>query len=223
MMQPGTKWVMIIGGAILGISLIAMIAGGIGFAENVSEEPTPQWEGVAPTTADLELSEASLHLVFIETGSGTSVIPKTEGLTFLPCESDDSCGLYTLEGMTYIGDLEVYNPGTYRVEFDGSGLVEVREIEIDMDSFFAAFGGLCGACCGGLLLLIGIIKAFTQKGQTATDIMMIDPTTGQIVQNLPVNQIVVQTPVDQPQTFAPIIGSQPAFEEPGKPPQDGMI
>ena len=213
MVQPAAKWTMIIGAIVLVGSMIAMFAGGATIMDNVSEEPTTQWEGQAPQTVNLVLKPEIIHTVFIEQGSNVTVVTPTD-VDFMPCADDGSCDLWLKPGMTYIGDLSVTKKGEYSIEFQGAGDVEVGEIPIDIGAAMSAFIGFCGACCGGLLLVIGIILAFTMKGPQSSNVMLVDPNTGMLVQSQPAAQV-METPGAYAQTYTT---EQPVFQEPGQQP-----
>jgi len=222
-MHSGAKWTLIIGGVVLAISMVAMFAGGAVLIDDVMEAPNAHWDGTAPTTEEIELSEASIHRVFIADGSDVTVHPVDAGVRFILCEDGTGCDSSSMKNMTYLGDLEVDQGGWYNIEFRGSGQVSVTENEIDVGSALTAFAGFCGACLGALLLLIGLILALTKKDTPSTSLLVIDPTTGQVVQTQSVNPMPVQAPENPAETYSPILGSQPAFEEPGPPPQGGSI
>ena len=120
MVQPAAKWTMIIGGLVLLGSGILMGVGGVGALEDIAEDPETQWEGTAPTTTNLTLVPGTLHTVFIESNSDVE-ISVSPGVSFTACDQDGSCGMYSRDGMTYIGKLDVQESGIYEVDFTGNG------------------------------------------------------------------------------------------------------
>ena len=73
---------------------------------------------------------------------------------------------------------------------------------------------MIGCCCGGIVLLVGIILAFTMKGPQSSNVMLVDPNTGMLVQSQPAAQV-METPGAYAQTYTT---EQPAFQEPGQQP-----
>lgn len=201
MVHKGAKWTMGIGGAILLISLIFIAFGLFGIIES-STETEEHWSGTAPATTELRLTEMSVYQIFVE-DSNTTVTPAADSelIEMIPCASDEAsafCGDKSDSGLTYIGDLEVIASGNYTVEFAGNGAVEIREMEFETEDILAMGFGSCACCLGGVTLLVGIILAFTMKGQNAqSNVVMVDPATGQLVSHqqqayVPGGAVVVQ-------------------------------
>ena len=198
MVHKGAKWTMGIGGVVLLISLIFVVFGAVGIAES---EPEDYWSGTAPTATTVTLNEVNLYPIFVENKSGDVILSPSSGDNrFIPCDEDDSCGLFTEPGMAYIGDLSVIDGGEYTVEFTGNGAVEIKEIEYETEDLFAVGLGSCACCLGAITLLVGIILAFSLKDKVAhSNVVMVDPTTGQLISQqqpyAPSGAVVVQQPV----------------------------
>jgi hypothetical protein len=212
MVQPAAKWTMIIGGIILAISIVVSI---IGFS-SVEFESERFWDGTAPDTIELDFEMTNFYQVYIEEGSNVTTIFDDSGIDFVSCEEDRSCDqdLYQRAGMAYVGQIYVNQSGSYSIELLGTGDVEIRETPIDLGAFAAIGGSMIGCCCGGIVLLVGIILAFTMKGPQSSNVMLVDPNTGMLVQSQPAAQV-METPGAYAQTYTT---EQPVFQEPGQQP-----
>lgn len=180
MVHKGAKWTMGIGGTILVLAIIFMA---FGFAGIIESEPEDYWSGTASTSTEIELSEMSIYPIFVENTSTTvSLSPSTNDNRFIPCTEDDSCGYYSESGMAHIGELKVVDAGNYTVTFTGNGAVKIQEVEFETEDLLAMGAGGIGCCIGFIVLLIGIILAFTLKEKGAqSNVVMVDPATGQLV------------------------------------------
>jgi hypothetical protein len=238
-MHIATKLTLGLGGILLIGSIVAMVVGGGSFMEDFVDNPngTEKWQGDAPTTYEGNFSVYSLYFVFIEDGSTIDVelVNGDNNSRFIPCTENEDCEFYGWAGYTYIGDISVYEEGTWSVEFTGSGKVMIRETTIDVGGAMAMSGGFFGICCSCFILILGFIFIFTLKDKAGQQgLVMVQQADGtiqpvgggipgqqQITQQSAVpmvggaihpayaaEQPVIQ-PVQQSQTLPPLLGQQP--------------
>lgn len=180
-MHAGAKWTMIVGAILLVIS--GLVFGGTSFSlmSDVMGDPETTWEGEAPDNVTMDLRYETIIPVFVESGSNVTVVTG-EGNAFIPCEEDGTCGMYHRSGMVYIGTISPNINGEHTIHFEGEGAVEVAEIPIDVGAALGSFFGMIGICCGGTVLVIGIIMALVMKGppRQGAQMVVIDPMTGEM-------------------------------------------
>ena len=99
----------------------------------------------------------------------------------------------------------MYTPGTWGVEFSGTGSVVVTEMAVDIGGVMSIFGGMMGFCCSFCVIGLGVIFIFTLKDNKAQQgVMMVQQADG-TVQPVGVMQ--------QPGVASPMVGGavHPAF------------
>ena len=137
------------------------------------------WTGNTPARFEGELSFTSNYLVFIEEtrDADVTLVGGDENNRFIPCDSRDDpfgCGYYFQEGganYRNLGWILIVDSGDYEVIFSGdvTGGSKVMIREVPTMSNGAQFVGLgcLGSVFSCLALLVGIIFAFTLKGNKA--------------------------------------------------------
>tara|TARA_B110000116_G_C16747651_1_gene541746 strand:- start:13 stop:705 length:693 start_codon:yes stop_codon:yes gene_type:complete len=199
-----TKITLGVGTVLLIGSVIAMVVGGGSFIGDLAENPdgTELWNGTAPTTYEGDFQVVSYYSVFIEEGTDVQieVLNGNNNTRFMPCEEDQSCDFYSVEGYTYAGDINIFEGGVWSVEFTGNGDVMIKELTIDIGGAVAMGLGVWGICCSFCTLGLGVIFIFALKDNKAQQgVMMVQQADGTI-------QAVGGMPMQQPGVASPMVG-----------------
>ena len=175
-MHVMTKVTLSIGGVLLLISAAVLAIGGASVSDTSwfddDSSGDEYWTGNTPTTFSGELDWSATYYVFVEEGRSVSVelIDGDEDSRFYHCEEDDECDDFYQPGYTYVGWVEVYSSGTWKIKFSGDVVgdsdVMIREDKVPINTLMGMGGGFCGLCCSLLLLIIGGIMALTLKDKT---------------------------------------------------------
>lgn len=218
-----TKITLGVGTVLLIGSVIAMVVGGGSFIGDLAENPdgTELWNGTAPTTYEGNFQVVSYYSVFIEEGTDVQieVLNGNDNTRFIPCEEDQSCDFYSVEGYTYAGDINIFEGGVWSVEFTGNGDVMIRELTIDIGGAVAMGLGFWGVCCSFCTLGLGVIFIFVLKdNKTQQGVMMVQQADGTIQQ-------VGGMPMQQPGGASQLVGGavHPAFASQQQTTQQGQI
>ena len=196
---------------LIGSVLLAVVGGGPTVTEQM-ENPNgvEVWSGTAPDTYQGSFEVMSTYPVFVEEGVSVDVtlVGADADNRFIPCEEEpNDCDYYDWPGHTYVGQVSVYTPGTWEVQFDGTGSVVVTEIVVDFGGAMSILGGMAGFCCSFCLIGLGIVFIFTLKDNKAQQgVIMVQQADGTI-------QPVGGMPMQQPGAGAPMVGGavHPAF------------
>ena len=137
------------------------------------------WTGNTPTRFEGELSFTSLYPVFIQEtrDADVTLVGGDEQNRFVPCDSGDDpfgCDIYFQEGgvdYRLLGMIWIGDSGDWEVIFSGDvtgdSKVMIREM-LTMSNGVQFVGlGCLGSVFSCLALLVGIIFAFTLKGNKA--------------------------------------------------------
>ena len=205
-----TKITLGFGVALLIGSVILAVAGGGSTVSDLAENPNgvEVWSGTAPDTYEGNFEIMNTYPVFVEEGKtvDVTVVGGDGDNRFIPCEEEpNDCGYYDWPGHTYVGQVSVYTPGTWEVEFSGTGSVVVTEMAVDIGGVMSIFGGMMGFCCSFCVIGLGVIFIFTLKDNKAQQgVMMVQQADGTI-QPVGVMQ--------QPGVASPMVGGavHPAF------------
>ena len=205
-----TKITLGFGVALLIGSVILAVAGGGSTVSDLTENPNgvEVWSGTAPDTYEGNFEIMNTYPVFVEEGKtvDVTVVGGDGDNRFIPCEEEpNDCDYYDWPGHTYVGQVSVYTPGTWEVEFSGTGSVVVTEMEVDIGGVMSIFGGMMGFCCSFCVIGLGVIFIFTLKDNKAQQgVMMVQQADGTIQ---PVGGI------QQPGVASPMVGGavHPAF------------
>jgi len=214
-----TKITLGFGVALLIGSVILAVAGGGSTVSDLAENPNgvEVWSGTAPDTYEGNFEIMNTYPIFVEEGKtvDVTVVGGDGDNRFIPCEEEpNDCGYYDWPGHTYVGQVSVYTPGTWEVEFSGTGSVVVTEMAVDIGGVMSIFGGMMGFCCSFCVIGLGVIFIFTLKDNKAQQgVMMVQQADG-TVQPVGVMQ--------QPSAASPMVGGavHPAFatEQPASQP-----
>ena len=196
---------------LIGSVLLAVVGGGPTVTEQM-ENPNgvEVWSSTAPDTYQGSFEVMSTYPVFVEEGASVDVtlVGADADNRFIPCEEEpNDCDYYDWPGHTYVGQVSVYTPGTWEVQFDGTGSVVVTEMVVDIGGAMSILGGMVGFCCSFCLIGLGVIFIFTLKDNKAQQgVMMVQQADGTI-------QPVGGMPMQQPGAGAPMVGGavHPAF------------
>lgn len=130
------------------------------------------FEGETPITQEFKLNIFSTYNVFVKEGKNVSVelLNGDENNYFEPCEEDDDCSTYDVEGnvsgFEYIGEILIDDKGDYQIEFiaENGDMVEVmiRE-DRDFQSFLVVAGGAMSCLLGIIVAVVGGILAKVMK------------------------------------------------------------
>ncbi|MDC3291055.1 hypothetical protein OAV27_01015 [Euryarchaeota archaeon] len=205
-----TKITLGFGVALLIGSVILAVAGGGSTVSDLAENPNgvEVWSGTAPDTYEGNFEIMNTYPVFVEEGKtvDVTVVGGDGDNRFIPCEEEpNDCDYYDWPGHTYVGQVSVYTPGTWGVEFSGTGSVVVTEMAVDIGGVMSIFGGMMGFCCSFCVIGLGVIFIFTLKDNKAQQgVMMVQQADGTI-QPVGVMQ--------QPGVASPMVGGavHPAF------------
>ena len=205
-----TKITLGFGVALLIGSVILAVAGGGSTVSDLAENPNgvEVWSGTAPDTYEGNFEIMNTYPIFVEEGKtvDVTVVGGDGDNRFIPCEEEpNDCGYYDWPGHTYVGQVSVYTPGTWGVEFSGTGSVVVTEMAVDIGGVMSIFGGMMGFCCSFCVIGLGVIFIFTLKDNKAQQgVMMVQQADGTI-QPVGVMQ--------QPGVTSPMVGGavHPAF------------
>lgn len=205
-----TKITLGFGVALLIGSVILAVAGGGSTVSDLAENPNgvEVWSGTAPDTYEGNFEIMNTYPVFVEEGKtvDVTVVGGDGDNRFIPCEEEpNDCDYYNWPGHTYVGQVSVYTPGTWGVEFSGTGSVVVTEMAVDIGGVMSIFGGMMGFCCSFCVIGLGVIFIFTLKDNKAQQgVMMVQQADG-TVQPVGVMQ--------QPGVASPMVGGavHPAF------------
>lgn len=205
-----TKITLGFGVALLIGSVILAVAGGGSTVSDLAENPNgvEVWSGTAPDTYEGNFEIMNTYPIFVEEGKtvDVTVVGGDGDNRFIPCEEEpNDCGYYDWPGHTYVGQVSVYTPGTWGVEFSGTGSVVVTEMAVDIGGVMSIFGGMMGFCCSFCVIGLGVIFIFTLKDNKAQQgVMMVQQADGTI-QPVGVMQ--------QPGVASPMVGGavHPAF------------
>ena len=230
-----TKLTLGAGVALLIGSIILAVLGGGSTVSDLAENPNgvEVWSGTAPDTYEGNFEMVNTYLIFVEDESTVevTVVEGDEENRFIPCEEEpNDCDYYDWPGHTYVGQVSVYTPGTWGVEFNGTGSVVVTEMAVDIGGVMSIFGGMMGFCCSFCVIGLGIIFIFTLKdNKIQQGIMMVQKSDGtfQQVGGMPVpaqsapmvaggihpayttEQPIIQQSTQQVEILPPIGGQQP--------------
>jgi hypothetical protein len=207
-----TKVTLGLGVALLIGSVILAVAGGGSTVADLAENPNgvEVWSGTAPDTYEGNFEVMNTYPVFVEEGASVDVtlVGGDVDNRFIPCEEEpNDCDYYDWPGHTYVGQVSVYTPGTWEVEFSGTGTVVVTEMAVDIGGVMSILGGMVGFCCSFCVIGLGVIFIFTLKDNKAQQgVMMVQQADGTI-------QPVGGMPMQQPGGGAPLVGGavHPAF------------
>lgn len=207
-----TKITLGLGVALLIGSVILAVAGGGSTVSDLAENPNgvEVWSGTAPDTYQGNFDVMGSYFVFVEDGETVNVDLVGGDLDnrFIPCEEEpNDCEYYDWPGHTYVGQIVVYVPGTWEVEFSGTGGVVISEQIVDIGGAMSILGGMVGFCCSFCVIGLGVIFIFTLKDNKAQQgVMMVQQADGTI-------QSVGGMPMQQPGGGAPMVGGavHPAF------------
>jgi len=138
------------------------------------------WTGNTPARFEGELRPTSMYWVFIEEtrDADVTLIGGDDENRFVPCDSrefDIDCDIgYQGDGVDYrlLGLIQIVDSKEWEVSFSGDvtggSKVTIREISMLGDGF-AIFGvGCFGSIASCLMVLVGVILAFTLKGTKAS-------------------------------------------------------
>ena len=230
-----TKLTLGAGVALLIGSIILAVLGGGSTVSELAENPNgvEVWSGTAPDTYQGNFEIVNTYLIFVEDESSVEVtVVEGDGDNrFIPCEEEpNDCDYYDWPGHTYVGQVSVYTPGTWDVEFNGTGSVVVTEMSVDIGGVMSIFGGMMGFCCSFCVIGLGIIFVFTLKdNKIQQGIMMVQQSDGtfQQVGGMPApaqttpmvaggihpayttEQPIIQQSIQQVEILPPIGGQQP--------------
>ena len=205
-----TKITLGLGVALLIGSVILAVAGGGSTVSDIAENPNGMevWSGTSPDTYSGNFEVMNVYLIFVEEGETVDVtlVGGDDVNRFIPCEEEpNDCSYYNWPGHTYAGQISVYTPGTWEVEFTGSGSVVVTEMTVDFGGVMSIFGGMMGFCCSFCLIGLGVVFIFTLKdNKVPQGVMMVQQADGTVQ---PV------AGMQQPGAGAPMVGGavHPAF------------
>ena len=230
-----TKLTLGFGVALLIGSVILAVAGGSSTVSDLAENPNgvEMWNGTAPDTYEGNFEVMDTYLIFVEEGASVdvTVVGGDGDNRFIPCEEEpNDCGYYDWPSHTYAGQVSVYTPGTWEVEFNGTGSVVVTKMAVDIGGVMSIFGGMMGFCCSFCVIGLGVIFIFTLKDNKAQQgVMMVQQSDGTFqqvggipapVQGAPTvaggvhpayttEQPIIQQPIQQGGLLPPISGQQP--------------
>ncbi len=118
-----------------------------------------------------------MYMAFIEEtrDADVTLVGGDEGNRFIPCDSEEldrnSCDLgYEEDGIDYriLGWIQIMDSGEWQVRFSGDvtggSKVMIREIEMFSDGIAFVGIGCFGSIASCLMVLVGVILAFTLKG-----------------------------------------------------------
>ena len=172
-----------IGGVLTFMGIIASIVGGVFIGETSpdSEDWSGElkWEGTTPTTYSGDFDWTHIYNVWVEEGSSVQVevIGGDSDNRFVSCEELEDCRIYdedgAILGYEYIGEISVFDSGTWQVEFtdDNGGNVDVMiRDEGSLGGILGILGGSIACCFGILFLIIGGIMAATMKNKPKVEI-----------------------------------------------------
>ena len=204
-----TKITLGFGVALLIGSVILAVAGGGSTVSDLAENPNgvEVWSGTAPDTYEGNFEIMNTYPVFVEEGKtvDVTVVGGDGDNRFIPCEEEpNDCDYYDWPGHTYVGQVSVYTPGTWGVEFSGTGSVVVTEMAVDIGGVMSIFGGMMGFCCSFCVIGLGVIFIFTLKDNKAQQgVMMVQQADG----------IGIMSALQQPDATSPMVGGavHPAF------------
>ena len=135
------------------------------------------WTGNTPARFEGDMSFTNMYWVFIEEtrDADVTLVGGDDGNRFIPCDSEDFddnlCYLRYKEGdMDYrpLGVIQIMDSGEWQVRFSGDvtggSKVMIREIEMFSDGIAFVGIGCFGSIASCLMVLVGVILAFTLKG-----------------------------------------------------------
>ncbi len=135
------------------------------------------WAGNTYATFEGDMSFTNMYWVFIEEtrDADVTLVGGDDGNRFIPCDSEDLddnlCYLRYKEGdMDYrpLGVIQIMDSGEWQVRFSGDvtggSKVMIREIEMFSDGIAFVGIGCFGSIASCLMVLVGVILAFTLKG-----------------------------------------------------------
>jgi len=135
------------------------------------------WAGNTYATFEGDMSFTNMYWVFIEEtrDADVTLVGGDDGNRFIPCDSEDFddnlCYLRYKEGdMDYrpLGVIQIMDSGEWQVRFSGDvtggSKVMIREIEMLSDGIAFVGIGCFGSIASCLMVLVGVILAFTLKG-----------------------------------------------------------
>ena len=230
-----TKATLGLGVALLIGSIILAVAGGGSTVSDLAENPNgvEVWSGTAPEIYEGNFEVMNTYLVFVEDGESVdvTVVGGDGDNRFIPCEEEpNDCDYYDWPSHTYVGQVSVYTPGTWEVEFSGTGAIVVTEMVVDIGGAMSILGGMFGFCCSFCVLGLGVIFIFTLKDDKMQQgVMMVQQSDGTFqqvggipapVQGAPTvaggvhpayttEQPIIQQPIQQGGLLPPISGQQP--------------
>ncbi|MCH1592031.1 MAG: hypothetical protein L7R66_03455 [Candidatus Thalassarchaeaceae archaeon] len=168
-----TKATFGLGTVILVLSIFIASNGWSSMIEDVSREEegsTEVWSGKSFSTYEGELSSSYVYPIFVQELRSVDVeLLDGDALSrFVPCEEDNSCNAIYEPGYTYVGYVDVFHSGTWRIKFSGDVIgdsdVMIRGVPMTDDGSILQLGlGCSGICISFLLLGTGIVFALTLK------------------------------------------------------------
>ncbi|MDP6099036.1 MAG: hypothetical protein QF566_02540 [Candidatus Thalassarchaeaceae archaeon] len=179
-----TKATLGLGVALLIGSIILAVAGGGSTVSDLAENPNgvEVWSGTAPEIYEGNFEVMNTYLVFVEDGESVdvTVVGGDGDNRFIPCEEEpNDCDYYDWPSHTYVGQVSVYTPGTWEVEFSGTGAIVVTEMVVDIGGAMSILGGMFGFCCSFCVLGLGVIFIFTLKDDKMQQgVMMVQQSDG---------------------------------------------
>ncbi len=176
-MHIATKITLGLGVALLIGSVILAVAGGGSTVTELAENPNgfEVWSGTAPDSYEGNFEIMNSYFVFVEDVETVNVtlVGGDEDNRFIPCEEGSNCDYYDWAGHTYVGRIVVFTPGTWEVEFNGTGGVVLTEQDVDLGGALSIFGGIVGFCCSFCVIGLGVIFIFTLKDPQQQQMLLV--------------------------------------------------
>ncbi len=135
------------------------------------------WTGKTPAIFEGDLSFSYMYMAFIEEtrDADVTLVGGDEGNRFIPCDSEEldrnSCDLgYEEDGIDYriLGWIQIMDSGEWQVRFSGDvtgdSRVMIRQSGMFSDGLTFVGVGCFGSIASCLMVLVGVILAFTLKG-----------------------------------------------------------